>query len=338
MAELIQRLFTFIPQNALRLGGEQWSRKLGVSNDWSRIRIGFLCAVVPNATANIISNFNFGLCSGTTQAGASAFAQSAIGACMTGSMLASGWTLTYSPNASTNNPAFTTSGAGKLFRRTPYATSESASSLAAQGIALAGIGIPKRRTPIYMDITRNPGGQALATIAVYSTSTVQITFDCRLDHFQDGLDQFNAPVVNGQTLTTEINTTMPISDMLGALDSMFIMWQNSTFQLEIYAIGASVVRDMNYAPGSSGGSWESFVQYGTGTAPGSVLSQGSGFTSQAIINGTFFTQSNPGIQIGWAGTSAYWPYDSFETYGVGSVANGITLFQGSNWGGNGSIY
>jgi hypothetical protein len=337
MAELIQRLFTFVPQSALRLGGEQWSRQLGVLNDWSRIRIGLLCGIMPNGTSNLVSNFSFGLCSGTTQAGGSAFAQSAIGACVTGSTLATGWTLTY--NANNGNPYFSTGANGKFFRRTAYATNESSGSLASQSIAVAGFGIPKRRTPIYLDITRNPGGQGLATIAMYSTSTGQLTFDCRPDHFQDGLDQFNAPVVNGQTLTTELSTTMGISDILGNLDSMFIMWQNAFAQLELYAIGASVIREGNYAPGSSGGAFDAFAQYGTGTAtPSAFLSQGSGFSSPGIINGTYFTQSNPGIQIGWAGTSANWPYDPFETYGVGTIVNGVTLAQGSNWGGNGSIY
>jgi hypothetical protein len=47
---------------------------------------------------------------------------------------------------------------------------------------------------------------------------------------------------------------------------MFIMWQNSAFQLEIYAIGASVSA-MNYVQ-ASGGAYDGFVQYGTGTATG----------------------------------------------------------------------
>jgi hypothetical protein len=335
MAELVQRLFTYIPQNTLRIGGEQWSRTLGPLNAWSRIRIGLLCAVMPNNTANIVSNFNFGLCNGSAfNSGASAYAQSAIGACMTGSMLSAAWTLTY--NANSGNPFFSTSAAGKLFRRSGYHLVES-SSLAQSAIALAGVGVPKRRTPIYLDITRNVGGQGLSTIACYSTSTAQVTFDIRLDHFLDGLDQIAAPTINGQTLTTELSTTMALSDMLGALDSMFIMFQNAAFPLEIYAVGASVSRDLNYVAGS-GGAYDGFEQYGTGTATGAILSQGSGFSTQALINGTFFTQSNPGIQIGYAGTSANWPYDPFETYGVGTVVNGVTLFQGSNWAANGSIY
>lgn len=337
MADLIQRIFTFIPQNALRLGGEQWSRSLGVLNDWSRIRIGLLVAVTPNAQSNYVSNFSFGLCNGTgRQAGGSAFSQSAVGACVTGSTVGTSWNITYTTGS--GNPYYQTGGNGKFFRRTAYGTNESSGSLATQALAIAGIGIPNRRTPIYLDITRNPGGQALATMAMYSTSTSQITFDCRLDHFQDGLDQFNAPVVNGQTLTTELSTTMGLSDILGGLDSMFIMWQNAAFPLEIYAMGASVIRALNYDPGTSGGAYEGFAQYGTGTATGPLINQGSGFTDQAIINGTYFTQSNPAIQIGWAGTSGNWPYDPFETYGVGTIVNGVTLFQGSNWAANGSIY
>jgi hypothetical protein len=167
MAELVQRLFTFIPQNALRIGGEQWSRTLGSPTTGA----GFAsdCSARSCRTTRPTSFPTSILdCATAVQQRCDRIrAQSAIGACMTGSMLSAAWTLTY--NANSGNPFFSTSAAGKLFRRSGYHLVES-SSLAQSAIALAGIGIPKRRTPIYLDITRNPGGQALATMR-YSTST-----------------------------------------------------------------------------------------------------------------------------------------------------------------------
>jgi hypothetical protein len=166
MAEIVQRLFAYVPNNALRVGGEQFTRSLGVLNTWSRIRIGILVAAAPNGVANLVSNFTFGVCNGQANAGGSAACNSAFGAAIPGSQLAASWTWTYQANS--GNPYYASSGSGKLFRRSLYQLAESAGNVAAMALPQYGTGAQKRRVPIYLDITRNQGGGGLATVACYA--------------------------------------------------------------------------------------------------------------------------------------------------------------------------
>jgi len=55
-ASIIERSFAYVPDKILKLGGATWLRPLGgpaLTAPWERIRIGVLCAVTPNGTANI---------------------------------------------------------------------------------------------------------------------------------------------------------------------------------------------------------------------------------------------------------------------------------------------
>ncbi len=337
MAEIAQRIFVYTPKNFLRLGGEQWTRSLGVLSGWSRLRIGILCAPTPNGVNSYSSNFNFGVCNGQQNAGGSATCQSAVGACMTGSMLSSAtgvWPLTY--NANSGSPYYTTNG--KMFRRyppvggLPGVTIESATAIGATAITLAGTGNSKRRCPIIMDIQRRIGGGGQATISLYTTAAGNITIDYRPDHLLDAIDQLGVPVINGQTLNTNFNTTFGMSDMLGGLDTMFIEWSKATYPLEIYAIGASVVRENAWGT-TSGGSFDPW-DYATGTATPAIITGGSGFSAPIVFGGTY---SNPSATVGYAGTSAGFAFDPFESYAVGTITSNVTLSQGSAWSGNGII-
>jgi hypothetical protein len=117
------------------------------------------------------------------------------------------------------------------------------------------------------------------------------------------------------------------------------MWSNALFPLEIYAVGASIIRELDYLSGA-GGCFDVFQSYGVGTVAAGQLVDGSGFSTPGTVAGTQATQSNIAATTGWAGTSAGWPYDSFESYTDGTIGSGgtVTLNAGLGWAGNGSIY
>lgn len=336
MAQIVERIFTYVPSKVLSLGGEQWARKLALGNQWSRIRIGILCAINGGASFN---GFLFmGMSNG--QSGGSASGQG-IGASLSGSITsAGGWSYV----ANSGLPYFGSNGSGKIFRRTrgfpgpfgPGTAIETSGSISQINIPAGGAfqGYQRRRAPVYFDITREVGGGGNAVVTIYGMNTPTMAVDIRPDFFLEGLDQPGVPTIFGQTMLTNINTNMPVSDMLGQLDTLFIMWQRASFPLEISAIGASIVRQLDWQEGI-GGAADSFSQYDfTGTALPTILQSGSGFAGDFVIDGSY---TNLALQSGWAGTSGGNPYDPFETYQVGSITSGVTLSNGSYWAAPGVI-
>jgi hypothetical protein len=338
MAFITERLFTYVPSKVLMLGGEQWSRKIALGNQWSRVRLGFLGAIGGSASYNA-SYLMMGLCNNGI-GGATAVGGSAIGACLSGSTItaAGAWTF----NSNTGRPYYSSSASGKVYRRSagfpgPFGASlasETSASITTVNIpASGGVNYFYRRAPVYFDITREIGGGGSATVTVWGPTSAAMDLDFRPNDFMDGLDTVAGPVLQGITFAALINTTIPISDMLGGLDTFFIMWQRTLGRLELSAIGASVTRPYAWDSGIGGAS-DSFSAYDfTGTALPSVLTAGSGFSAQAVFGGSY---TNPGLFSGWAGTTGY-PHDSFYDYALGTVVSDVTVSSGTGWAGNGVL-
>lgn len=330
MAQIVERIFTYVPAKALVLNGEQWSRKIALGNQWSRIRMGFLGAI--QGTESFVGYLLLGMSNGPT--GGAAVGGSAIGASFTGGMDTGAGAWTYQSNTSNAAPYFS-GGSGKVFRRLPAfpgafgasISTDTSSSISQVNLAAASLGYAKRRTPLYFDITRDPGGGGTATVAVYGFSSTNITLDYRPDHFLDGLDQPGIPNIYGLAMTQLLSTTIPVSDMLGALDTMFLMWQMASVGLEVYAIGATVVRQLDWEAGIGGAADISSNYSFVGTATADVLTNGSGFAAQGVFSGTY---TNPQVISGYAGTCGF-PFDPFLTYAAGTAVSGVTISNGSGW-------
>lgn len=340
MAQIVERIFTYVPSKALSLAGEQWARKLSLGNQWSRIRMGFLGALTGSATITGNAYLFMGL-SNTQTGGGTASSGTAIGASLGGSPLVGAGAWTYNTNL--GFPYHATNGSGKVFRRLPSYpggqgpafTTETAASITQVNIpATGGVNYAMRRAPVYFDIIRDGGGGGSATVTVYGMPTGAMSLDFRPDHFLEGLDLPGTPTIYGTAMTQLLNTTMPLSDMLGVLDTMFIMWQRTSISLEISAIGASISRPLIWSGGVTGGGADIMSAYDfVGTATADVINQGTGFSAQGVFGGTY---SNPTVMSGWAGTSGF-PYDSFDSYATGTVVTGVTLNAGNGWVGNGSV-
>jgi hypothetical protein len=339
MAQIIERLFTYVPSKVLAIGGEQWSRKISLGNQWSRVRLGFLGALGGSASytgSYLLMGFSSGQVGGATAVGGSA-----IGASLSGNLNTAAGVWTYQSNS--GYPYYQGNGSGKVYRRMPSmpgpfgpaVSAETSASISTVYLpASGGTNYSYRRAPVYFDISREVGGGGTATVSVYGMPSTAMTLDFRPDHFLDGLDLPGTPTLYGTTMTQVLNTTIPISDLLGGLDSVFIMWQRTLGRLELSAIGAVVSRPSAY-PEGIGGAADIMSAYNfEGTALPEVLTAGSGFAAQGVFSGTY---TNPALISGWAGTSGGFPYDSWEGYSTGTVVNDVTVNGGFGWLGNGIV-
>jgi len=360
-ASIVERNFAYVPDKILKLGGATWLRPLGgpaLSAPWERIRIGVLCAATPNGTSNIIDAlFLMGLCAGQTNPGSAFVTYSFIGASMIGAATtAATRTLTYTAGA--GNPYFaSTVGLGlrktQAFPSLVTATFSGGLLLPIAGFSSgAGVAFYARRAIIILDITKTPGGSGGITLAVYYSTTAATIqgIDMRPDHLFEALDQPGTPSVRGGTFTQVLNSAvLTYSPLEGDVDTFELHWSNSTFPLEISAIGASILRPLSYTGiNALGIADETFEEYSISTgslAVANVLTGGSGWSAAGSINydtsynaGTLGNSSNLAAQVftQYVGTT-FSPDETFEQYNTGTVNSGTTINLGSYWTGAGVI-
>lgn len=362
-ASIIERIFAYVPDKILKLGGATWLRPLGgpaLSAPWERIRIGVLCAVTPNGTGNINDAFFLmGLCSGQANPGSAYATDNFLGASMIGTAV-TGATRTLTYTAGAGNPYFACT-AGLGIRKSSYFTTIPATAAFSSGVLLPIVGFGAganaafyaRRAIVVIDITKTPGGSGGVTFAVYystTAATVQ-TIDMRPDHLFEALDQPGTPSVRGGTFAQVLNSTaLTLSPLEGELDTFELHWSNNTFPLEISAIGASIIRPLSYTGVSASGiADETFEEYSVSTgsiAAATFLTGGSGWSATGSIFydpnnnlGTAGNSSNLAAQVytQYVGTTNS-PDETFEQYATGSIASGsIAIDQGTFWTGTGSI-
>lgn len=350
-ASIVERSFAYVPDHIFKLGGATWLRQLGgpaLSAPWERIRIGLLCAVTPDGANNINDTlFLLGLCSGKTNPGSAFITDNFIGASMIGSVT-TGATRTLAYTAGSGNPYFTgTVGLG--FHKSQALTTQVTTTFSGGLLLpLAGqaLSFYQRRALIILDIAKTPGGSGGITLAVYystTAATVQ-SIDMRPDHLFEALDQPGTPSVRGGTFTQVLNSTaLTYSPLEGEVDTFEIFWSNSTFPLEISAIGASILRPLSYSGDAALGiADETFEEYAvsSGTiSPTTFLTGGSGWSSPGSIfyvqnynTGTLGASGNfsPQVYSQYVGTTNQ-PDEPFEQYATGTVDSLITVSLGSYW-------
>ena len=193
--------------------------------------------------------------------------------------------------------------------------------------------------------------QGAVTLAVYYSTTAATiqSIDMRPDHLFEALDQPGTPSVRGGTFTQVLNSTaLTYSPLEGEVDTFELHWSNSTFPLEISAIGASILRPLSYTGiNALGIADETFEEYSVSTgslAVANVLTGGSGWSAAGSIEytsynaGTLSNSSNLAAQVftQYVGTTNS-PDEPFEQYSAGTVNSGTTINLGSYWTGAGVI-
>jgi hypothetical protein len=67
MANIGTRTFNLVDDKYLSLANEEWVRTLAIGTNWTKLRIGKLVSVTPDATSNLSGvELIWGLCSGKT--------------------------------------------------------------------------------------------------------------------------------------------------------------------------------------------------------------------------------------------------------------------------------
>lgn len=341
-AAIIQRSFANTFDNALKLGGASYLRKITYGTGWQRIRIGALVSMTANGTSNIPDGvLTLGMCSGTTNPGSANVASSAIGYSFNGSpVLGSTRLLTYTANSGFPYYSCTT---GVVYRKTPVAGYQVSATAGGAFLPLAYTGTQRRRFPIYVDIARAPASGAATITAYYVAVAGTAQIDFRPDHFQAGLDQIGTPTIQNTALSASTTiSTMGFGDEFGPMDTFELFWSLNTFPIEIHAVGAVVINplinsgtSLPYSASSVGGGFQVFSQYAPATQ---VISMTSAYGTGFLDGGTITGYSSGTLFINLPGTSGGSPVDNFEQYVTGSITSGVTLNAGTGWSGYGTIY
>jgi len=331
-SNIIQRVYATVPTKALLLSGEL-KRKLAIDNRWIKIRVGVLCALTPDSTSNLTAaSLRLGLCTdyyGNDNLGPNSYY---IGACFTGLAVPTSETiLTY--NAGGGNPYYTCNAAGQLYKRIGDTTVALTNFNPVVYLPTAYTGLYRRRCPIYIDITRTLGGSGACTLTAYApTAAMAQNNDVPPALFMEGLDLKTTPAFHTVAMAVVSTIATTISEMLGPLNTLCITWQNGRFPLEISAMGASVHYGNDVYTDVSGGCDETFDTYSTGTDPviSGVLNAGTYWGGPIILSGSY---GNTSPQVGYGGTSTGMPYDTFTSYGTGTISSGSTINAGNGWQG-----
>lgn len=321
---LAQRVYSYVPDTVLLLGGNEFQRKIDVGNTWFKLRIGFLAAlpaVDPAANRNMLAQrIYFGMSSSYGPGATSFNCANFIGACLTGDPTTD-TTLTLSTNGYL--PYYTGGNSVAFAKRGNVYTLASSSSAAIFSVSQRAF---PRRFAYVMDITRPIGGNGTFTINVYSSNSASHDWEpAALFSVLDTLSA--APTIDGKTMATTVSArTITWGETNGPLDTISIYSRLSNYPLEISAIGA-VVRDTNEYPEQLSGHTEVFLPlnegsvlfptyWGYGTLLSGTLQPY--YASSAITSSGSATNATPYVNL--SGTSCG-ASDGFDSYGTGSLAS-----------------
>lgn len=337
---IITRLFSYVPDKAIVLGGGDFVRRIKFGNGWSRVRFGMLASVAPDSTRSFLNcSLWFGLSSSTGPPVGSKACENFIGVSFVGQPNTTVRTFTY--NAGSGYPYYSGSTGCAFWKanKSRFYTQTAGGNGGVLPPTLTGSRY--RRFPLIVDIARNYQGSG----GVYTISAYCPTFGIA-DAYQNdyrpfellgpnGIDNTGTPTPGNHTqLVVCSAVAVNASEQFGGFDSLNIHWNLSQFPLEIYAVGLSVIDSAPYndAYGGADEDFESFTvgeQLDDGVMTGIVY----GWAGTNVTYG----YGNPGpVGVGYYGTLGY-PFDTFETYATGTADPYTTFTDGTGWWGNGIV-
>jgi len=227
MALIADKTFVLLPttDRYLSINGEEWVRKLIIDDDWDRLRVGFMCAIVPDGTNNLISaTLQVGLCNNTTDTLRTAVTQNGFFNLIT----SENQTLTY--NAGGGNPYFTIPSSTTGKRLASNTTLISAD--ATDHYITTTTGSIQRRTPLYIDFSKSGG---FVKLFRWETASF-VQQDYSINQFLDGMQQTNEPLVGGNQMAASSQISILIIEAAGVLNTLSFYWNKLGFAFEIYAV------------------------------------------------------------------------------------------------------
>ena len=239
MASIGARTINLVEDKYLSIANEEYVRQLSIGSNWTKLRLGMMCALTPNGTGNLLGcSLVFGLCSAAspfanTTGYASATTGNFIGMDVIISAGGSNNPGDWVYNAGSGNPYFSGTFTAVRRRYGSTATFAAFASGGSQVLPVAGVGSTVRRGLVYLDITK---GSPNYTLKPYNCTTAQGTMDFTPAQFLDGLEQSGTPVVNGQTLLTETAVNHACDESAGAFNTLDLYWNRAAYALEVYAL------------------------------------------------------------------------------------------------------
>ena len=237
MASIGSRTINLIEDKYLTLANEEYLRPLSIGSNWTKLRIGMVCALTPNGTNNLLGcRLVLGLCAAATP-----FANTlGYAGATTGNFIGADVILKSSGlddygdfiyNAGSGNPYFT--GTFMAVRRRYGSTATFAAFSSTNQAVAANNGSLQRRSLIYLDITKGSPNYSLKPFVM---TAAQAQMDFTPADFLDGLEQSSTPVVNGQTLNTVAAVNHACDESAGAFNTLDLYWNRAAYALEIYAL------------------------------------------------------------------------------------------------------
>jgi len=233
MPVLGQKVFIFAPttDKFISLAGEEFTRRLdltGYGNNWSKIRIGLNYQIDNTGGGNISGSLYVGLCSGTTFPLGSAQCTNAAFHYW-GSQITAG---TFTFNAGAGNPFYTANSAGAV-RRVGVTDTAAAVGSATWNLPATG-GTLERRGWLGVTIQQTA---TQAIITGFTQAAAVSTLDTWYEHFLYCTNQGGTPSVNETAAAVLAQTLTPGAGWNNNnLDTLDILWTNTTSRLLIYAV------------------------------------------------------------------------------------------------------
>jgi len=226
MAIIIQRVFATDTKKGISLGNEEWVRGLTIGTNWSRLRIGILCAANPDGTNNINGcSYALGVCSGTSNP---------FGAASTANFIGGGRSagvLTYTAGA--GNPYYTVTSTTTLRRVGAITSTSGVGTLA----FASTVGAVQRRWPFYVDVVKGSPNYTVLGYH-YDQTTPATTFS--INSFLDATEQVSAvPNLSGTLLATLLNSAVACDESTGVFDTVDFFWNKSLYPVEVYALAVA---------------------------------------------------------------------------------------------------
>ncbi len=226
MSNVAQRVFVLGGNTTyMTLANEEFVRPLSISNNWTKLRLGIMCAVTPDGTNNFLTTtFALGICSGQANPFGSNNTTN-----WTGVEIFPASTVNYTANS--GNPYYAGASLAAMGKRVGNTNTTSQPG----GVFQVGTntGSVQRRSVLYIDITK---GSPNYTIAAFTQGTSNMAVDYTFANFLDGMEQTSTPSLNGVAWTALNSATFANSEVAGIYDTFDLFWSKSQFPMEIYAM------------------------------------------------------------------------------------------------------
>lgn len=241
MGAIVQVLFADGPDKALRLGNEEWGRELEWGVNWTRMRIGLLCNVTPDAANNLATrSFRIGISTAPTDHVGSNAATAWYGALLDNGITNIGGGTWYY-NAGGTNPYYTPHGTDSL---KVIAGVQSWQFTATNPTIPSNTGDP-RRWPVFLEFSKAGGLLKLAmntlSPAVAAANNRDFSVASLVNSMNDSrVTSSNVLPIDGVDAGPSLQLNYAFDPLDGDPNSIQIGWNNDAYPIYVYAVAVGL--------------------------------------------------------------------------------------------------